>query len=197
MKSNINETYDNPFEEINSINLKGINDKINKQKLYKENKIEANDRKSSEINENSLTNQNSLPVFKKMKSKNFNTNPFTYFYVKNVSKKKQRYFESDSNNKKSNLENSLKFQYKCEHPGCNKTFKTMKLKLNRHDITNNECRLDIVTLLNLISKTRNILKRNKKKFKNSRIKTLKKLYKKSIIGLPHYEYVINILGRSY
>ena len=90
-----------------------------------------------------------------------------------------------------------KFKYKCEHPGCNKTFKTKKLKLNRHDVSNNECRLDIVSLLNLIQKTRDILNLYKKKSINSRIKTLKKFYKKCIIGLPHYEYAINILSSFY
>ena len=38
-----------------------------------------------------------------------------------------------------------KYKYKCEHPGCRKSFRTLKLKLNRHDFSDYECKKDTIT----------------------------------------------------
>ena len=86
-----------------------------------------------------------------------------------------------------------KYKYKCEHPGCTKTFKTLKLKLNRHDLSNSNCKKDTLTLFYMIKNTKDIIKRIKRKNK-ARIRRFKKLYKKCIFILPHKEYAINIVG---
>ena len=86
-----------------------------------------------------------------------------------------------------------KYKYKCEHPGCKKTFKTLKLKLNRHDISDCHCKKDIILLLYMISNTKNIIKKMKRK-NNIRISRVKKLYKKCIFSLRHKDYAINIAG---
>ena len=196
-----------PFNESNEAKVNNI-----KQRIFKdENPITC--RKGSDICENSNTNQNSFSLLRKIndKSKNLkffvfdsthlNTNDGNRSYInlsrfKTVSKKKQRYFETDFSSIKNTLEEDRKFLYKCEHPGCSQTFRTKKLKLNRHDLSDPECKIDIITLLNLVKKTGDILKLKGKKTKSFRIRKLKKMYKKSIIGLPHYEYAINILGRK-
>ena len=89
-----------------------------------------------------------------------------------------------------------KYKYKCEHPGCNKTFKTMKLKLNRHDLSNGDCKMDTIALLYMINDIKKLLKKGKGKF-NTRINRLKRLYKKCIFSLPHKEYAINIVGNNF
>ena len=197
-----------PSNDLNDADVHNV-----KQRIFKDENQENTvvNKKESEICENTYTNQNSFSLLKKINEKPKNLKFFVFnnkqlnandgssinlSYVKTVTKKKQRYFESDFLNKKNTHEGAKKFKYKCEHPGCTQTFKTKKLKLNRHDSSNPECRIDIITLLHLIKKAGDILNLKEKNGKNFRIKRLKKIYKKSIIGLPHYEYAINILGNK-
>jgi hypothetical protein len=165
-------------------------------------------------NENDLTNQNS-GIFYKIHKKKINkfrkklkflvlTNQkqsLSQSYNSNKNKNKKKYI---NNNDISNTiilkelrEKNLikKYKYKCEHPGCKKTFKTFKLKLNRHDISDCNCKKDTITLLYMINKVKKLLKKEKKK-NNTRINRLKKLYKKCIYNLPHKDYAINIAGNN-
>ena len=95
--------------------------------------------------------------------------------------------------KEKNIFNQYK--YKCEHPGYNKTFRTLKLKLNKHDLSECNCKMDTITLLYMINDVKKLLKKRNGK-SNARINNLKKLYKKCIFSLPHKEYAINIVGNN-
>ena len=165
-------------------------------------------------NENDLTNQNS-GIFYKIHKKKINkfrkklkflvlTNQkqsSSQSYNSNKNKNKKKYINNNdiSNTiilKELREKNLIKiYKYKCEHPGCKKTFKTFKLKLNRHDISDCNCKKDTITLLYMINKVKKLLKKEKKK-NNTRINRLKKLYKKCIYSLPHKDYAINIAGND-
>ena len=90
---------------------------------------------------------------------------------------------------------SKNYKYKCEHPGCTKTFRTMKLKLNRHDLSESNCKKDTIILLYMINDVKKSLKIEKRK-NNARINRLKKIYKKCILDLAHRDYAINIAGNN-
>ena len=90
---------------------------------------------------------------------------------------------------------SKNYKYKCEHPGCTKTFRTMKLKLNRHDLSESNCKKDTIILLYMINDVKKLLKIEKRK-NNARINRLKKIYKKCILDLAHRDYAINIAGNN-
>ena len=90
---------------------------------------------------------------------------------------------------------SKNYKYKCEHPGCTKTFRTMKLKLNRHDLSESNCKKDTIILLYMINDVKKLLKLEKRK-NNARINRLKKIYKKCILDLAHRDYAINIAGNN-
>ena len=90
---------------------------------------------------------------------------------------------------------SKNYKYKCEHPGCTKTFRTMKLKLNRHDLSESNCKKDTIILLYMINDVKKLLKIEKRK-NNARINRLKKIYKKCILNLAHRDYAINIAGNN-
>jgi len=90
---------------------------------------------------------------------------------------------------------SKNYKYKCEHPGCTKTFRTMKLKLNRHDLSESNCKKDTIILLYMINDVKKLLKIEKRK-NNARINRLKKIYKKCILNLAHRDYAINITGNN-
>ena len=210
MKSSFNElSGTNFFEQLNPTNeLNDANGNNIKQRIFKDENPIIN-KKETENCENIFTNQNSFTLLKKNNeiekkpkffvydNKQLSMNDgksFSFSFAKTVTKKRQRYFDTDCSNIKISKDGSKKFKYKCEHPGCTQTFKTKKLKLNRHDLSNPECKVDFITLLHLVKKTGDILGLKEKKSKNFRIKKLKKLFKKSFVGLPHYEYAINILG---
>ena len=90
---------------------------------------------------------------------------------------------------------SKNYKYKCEHPGCTKTFRTMKLKLNRHDLSECNCKKDTIILLYMINDVKKLLRLEKRK-NNTRINRLKKIYKKCILNLAHRDYAINIAGNN-
>ena len=85
-------------------------------------------------------------------------------------------------------------KYKCEHPGCNIRFRTMKLKIYRHDMNNTECKLDMVYMLQMIYEVKKILKRNIARKNKTKYKSLRSLYKKCIKSIPHKDYFVNIVG---
>ena len=179
------------------------------EKEFEKNEIE---------NENELTNQNS-GIYYKIQKRKINKIKKIKFLVlpnhkktlnssKSKIKAKKRYIDINENldkNKETQIKNKSKnlnekilinmYKYKCEHPGCGKTFKTLKLKLNRHDISDNACKNDTISLIYMIKDVKNLIKKIKRKSK-TRIGRLKKLYKKCIFILPHKEYVINIAGNN-
>lgn len=106
-------------------------------------------------------------------------------------------YESNSNSSSISSqdnkdENTKKF--KCEHPGCNIRFRTMKLKVNRHDINDEECKIDTVYILKLVSEVKKILNKKNARKNKTKYNRLKNLYKKCIKCMPHKEYFINIVG---
>ena len=174
------------------------------EKIIQKNEVENG-------NENELTNQNSCSFYKSHKRKTNRFRKKIKFLVfnskKSLSESKKIYKIVDNKenfNNKSNIFISKelnekiinkKYKYKCEHPGCKKAFKTLKLKLNRHDLSNCHCKKDTIIMLYMINSTKSIIKEIKRK-KNSRINRLKKLYKKCIFNLPHKDYAINIAGTN-
>lgn len=92
---------------------------------------------------------------------------------------------------------------KCEHPGCNKYYKTFQLKLFDHDKESKECKEDIITLLNMINKAKKIIKkiikRNENKIKNKKKRINEKLItnkflRSMLYNFPHKNYASLILG---
>ena len=71
----------------------------------------------------------------------------------------------------------------------------MKLKLNRHDLSESNCKKDTIILLYMINDVKKLLKIEKRK-NNARINRLKKIYKKCILNLAHTDYAINIAGNN-
>ena len=152
-------------------------------------------------NENELTNQNSGIFY------NIHKKKFAKFHKKirflvlpnqkhNFKKDKNEKYLSISDVQKFNEKNNVKkYKYKCEHPGCKKSFKTHKLKLNRHDLCELDCKKDTITLLYMINNVKKLL-RIKKRKNITRINRLKKHYKKCIINLAHKDYAINIAGNN-
>lgn len=159
----------------------------------------------SEKNENEITNQNS-GIFNKIKKRKINKmRKKLKFLIIEEQKKSKALSQVEKENKKSfdipdiNLKELFekniikKYKYKCEHSGCTKTFRTLKLKLNRHDLSDSNCKKDTITLLYLVSNVKKLLKREKRK-NSTRINRLQKLYKKCMYNLPHRDYAINIAG---
>lgn len=176
-----------------------------------DNSNEKNMIKNEIENENDLTNQNSGIFFnmcekrinkirKKIKFSVITNNSHILKNKPNSKKIKEGEIKDKNNNyfiwEELDEKNKInKYKYKCEHPGCRKTFKTLKLKLNRHDISDCNCKKDTICLLYMINSTKKLLLSKKKK-KRVRMKRLTKLYKKCIFSLPHKEYAINIIGND-
>ena len=161
------------------------------------------DNEQSEKNENELTNQNS-GIFNKIQNRKINKMrkklKFLILEEKKQSKdltqmEKENGKNSEVPDLKELFEKNIikKYKYKCEHSGCTKTFRTLKLKLNRHDLSDINCKKDTITLLYMVNNVKKLLKREKRK-NSTRINRLQKLYKKCIYSLPHKDYAINIAG---
>ena len=151
-------------------------------------------------NESELTNQNSSNLNKytnKKRTKFTKKIKFLIKIKKNHKKSKSHQNKHIESPKimKDFMEKYLhkRFKYKCEHPGCDKTFKTLKLKLNRHDIDESCCKSDTITLLYVIEKMKEIIS-SKDNLNESRMNNL---YKKCIYNIPHRIYAINIAGKSF
>ena len=188
-------------------NISYKSDDYNNEKIIDKNENE---------NENELTNQNSGIFYKTYKRK-FNKfkKKIKFLVLSNQDKaktskkiKNKRYEDvSGKENEKNNQISkniskeiyekiiNIKAKYKCEHPGCRKSFRTLKLKVNRHDFSNYECKKDTITLLHMIKNTKGIINKLKRK-SNIRINRIKKDYKKCIYILPHKDYAINIAGEN-
>ena len=198
------------FDDCN-YNINYNCDDYNNEKILEKNENE---------NENELTNQNSGIFYKFHKKKINKFKKRIKFLVlsnqkkaKTSSKIKNKRYENvagkeneEKNNQISNKNISKeiyekiintrdKYKYKCEHPGCRKSFRTLKLKLNRHDFSDYECKKDTITLLYMIKNTKSIINKLKRK-NNTRINRIKKYYKKCIFILPHKDYAINIAGEN-
>ena len=163
------------------------------------------DKEQSEKDENELTNQNS-GIFNKIQNRKINKIKkklkFLILEEKKQSKdltqmekENGKISETPDINLKELFEKNIikKYKYKCEHSGCTKTFRTLKLKLNRHDLSDINCKKDTITLLYMVNNVKKLLKREKRK-NSTRINRLQKLYKKCIYSLPHKDYAINIAG---
>ena len=163
------------------------------------------DQEQSEKNENELTNQNS-GIFNKIQNRKINKIKkklkFLILEEKKQSKdltqmekENGKISETPDINLKELFEKNIikKYKYKCEHSGCTKTFRTLKLKLNRHDLSDINCKKDTITLLYMVNNVKKLLKREKRK-NSTRINRLQKLYEKCIYSLPHKDYAINIAG---
>jgi len=157
------------------------------------------DNECSEKNENELTNQNS-GIFNRIKNRKINKMRKKLKFLILEEKKQSKVLthlekEKDTDTLKELFEKNInkKYKYKCEHSGCTKTFRTLKLKLNRHDLSDIDCKKDTITLLYLVNNVKKLLKREKRK-NSTRINRLQKLYKKCIYSLPHKDYAINIAG---
>ena len=178
--------------------------------------------KNENENENALTNQNSGTFNKKyrkiinkarkkinflvltnqkqssIQSQSQNSSKHNNIEKCNIFKNKRNKNNGVSNTltlKELNEKNIIKvYKYKCEHPGCRKSFKTLKLKLNRHDISNCDCKKDSIALIYMIRNVKKLLKKGK--INNARINKLTKIYKKCIYSLPHKDYAINIAGND-
>ena len=163
------------------------------------------DKEQSEKDENELTNQNS-GIFNKIQNRKINKIKkklkFLILEEKKQSKdltqmekENGKISETPDINLKELFEKNIikKYKYKCEHSGCIKTFRTLKLKLNRHDLSDINCKKDTITLLYMVNNVKKLLKREKRK-NSTRINRLQKLYKKCIYSLPHKDYAINIAG---
>jgi hypothetical protein len=161
------------------------------------------DNEQSEKNENELTNQNS-GIFNKIQNRKINKMRKKLKFLILEEKKQTKALtrmekeigkNSDVPDLKELFEKNIikKYKYKCEHSGCTKTFRTLKLKLNRHDLSDINCKKDTITLLYMVNNVKKLLKREKRK-NSTRINRLQKLYKKCIYSLPHRDYAINIAG---
>ena len=163
------------------------------------------DQEQSEKDENELTNQNS-GIFNKIKNRKINKirKKLKFLILEEKKQSKVLTQKEKENGKASNtpdftlkelFEKNIikKYKYKCEHSGCTKTFRTLKLKLNRHDLSDINCKKDTITLLYMVNNVKKLLKREKRK-NSTRINRLQKLYKKCIYSLPHKDYAINIAG---
>ena len=152
------------------------------------------DNEQSEKNENELTNQNS-GIFNKIQNRKINKMrkklKFLILEEKKQTKaltrmEKENGKNSDVPDLKELFEKNIikKYKYKCEHSGCTKTFRTLKLKLNRHDLSDINCKKDTITLLYMVNNVKKLLKREKRK-NSTRINRLQKLYRNFIFSLPH------------
>ncbi len=163
----------------------------------------------SEKNENEFTNQNS-GTFNKIQNRKINKmrKKLKFLILEDQKQSKvvtQLEKEKEEESGKASDTQSIilkelfeknlikKYKYRCEHSGCTKTFRTLKLKLNRHDLSDSNCKKDTITLLYMVKNVKNLLKRKKRK-NSTRINRLQKLYKKCIYSLPHRDYAINIAG---
>lgn len=98
---------------------------------------------------------------------------------------------------KVNSGKELKKKYKCEHPGCNARFRTLKLKIIRHDIKNCQCKLDTIYVLQMISEIKKIINKKNVKKNKTRYNRLKNLYIKCVNLIPHKDYFVNIVGKKF
>ena len=152
-------------------------------------------------NENELTNQNS-GIFYNIHKKNLRKfhKKLRFLVLPNQnnnhkSDKIEKYVSISEVQKFNEKNNAKKYKFKCEHPGCKKSFRTFKLKLNRHDLSECDCKKDTIALLYMINNVKQLL-RIKKRKNMTRINRLKKYYKKCIYSLEHKDYAINIAGND-
>ena len=158
-------------------------------------------------NENELTYQNSGIFYNIHKRKINKFRKKLKFLILRNQKKSDNKVNKDNKEKNEAITDTVilkkfndksiskNYKYKCEHPGCTKTFRTMKLKLNRHDLSESNCKKDTIILLYMINDVKKLLKIEKRK-NNARINRLKKIYKKCILNLAHRDYAINIAGNN-
>ena len=196
----IQETNQNiPIITYGDYNLNcNSNEKISEKKEIKEIENE---------NENELTFQNSGIFYNIHKKKINKFRKKLKFLILRNQKKSDNKVNKDNKEKNEAISDTVilkkfneksickKYKYKCEHPGCTKTFRTMKLKLNRHDLSESNCKKDTIILLYMINDVKKLLKIEKRK-NNARINRLKKIYKKCILNLAHRDYAINIAGNN-
>ena len=158
-------------------------------------------------NENELTYQNSGIFYNIHKKKINKFRKKLKFLILRNQKKSDNKVNKDNKEKNEAISDTVilkkfndksiskNYKYKCEHPGCTKTFRTLKLKLNRHDLSESNCKKDTIILLYMINDVKKLLRLEKRK-NNTRINRLKKIYKKCIFNLAHRDYAINIAGNN-
>ena len=168
---------------------------------YNPNEKIAEKKEIENENENELTNQNS-GIFYNIHKKNLRKfhKKLRFLVLPNQnnnhkSDKIEKYVSISDIQKFNEKINVKKYKFKCEHPGCKKSFRTFKLKLNRHDLSECDCKKDTIALLYMINNVKQLL-RIKKRKNMTRINRLKKYYKKCIYSLEHKDYAINIAGND-
>lgn len=107
--------------------------------------------------------------------------------------------EEKINNNHRNMFLVTKFGYdkkkqiaRCEHPGCDKTFRTMRIKVYEHDKRIKICRTDTIILLKLINHSRKILKKINRK-KKEKIKEYDNIIRQYVNKIQHKSYATHIL----
>lgn len=191
------------FGEISGRLLTEGNENYEKDKNYKNENVESSD--NNALNEQyffkkSINNlhQESMNKLKNLK----------YIQNKEISSKKivnneknlsieNNYSSLNQNSDTTQEGNEIKYKYKCEHPGCRNTFKTKKLKTNRHDFSDKLCKDDTLLLLNTIKEVVSIIVENQNlKLKMKRKRKYRKYFKQCVNDIPHSDYSIHILGKD-
>ena len=87
-------------------------------------------------------------------------------------------------------------KYKCTHPTCDYSYKTLKQLLNHHYKMISECQIDSVQLLKLIYNSKLILLKLIEKYKNNKEK-FQKLYEDTAHNISLTNYFESITGLNF
>ena len=90
--------------------------------------------------------------------------------------------------------NGIKRKLKCNHDGCEGTFKTKKQLIFHHYKMNPQCQNDTITILKMIYYTKNLLKKNNLE-KNK--KKFEELYKETMKNISLDEHIETIVGYNF
>ena len=183
--NNNNYTKNNSDEKISQLNFNN-NYEISKNEIIKDNIKEKDDNKK---NKKILFN---IENYFEESYEEYNNN---YPKIKNNKIIKNNLFNCYQKKKKRRKKNEIK-KYKCVHPNCEYSYKTLKQLQNHHYKMISECQLDSVQILKLIYKTKlmliNLIKDNKKKKE-----FFAKLYEQNINNISLSNYSEFITGSHF
>ena len=215
-KENINKNNvlnNNKFSQLSYQFSNIINDELIKKKkstsiVLRKNSFH-NDKNINKIEKNEIKNkENYINVNEEEKIEdNNNKNKKIFFNIENYYEDED-YSNNNTNNgnkklfncylkkKKKRKKISKVNEYKCNHPKCEFSYKTLKQLQNHHFKMTQECQMDSVQIIKLIHDTKNILK-NIIKHNNKKIEKYEKLYDNFVNKISLKNYFEFIAGTHF
>ena len=187
--SNLNSEIKNKLisYEINDNFEKKNSDKIKKIHI-KENNINDVKNETKNENNNNISQNKTKKIFFNIESYSDEKEDDTiYQNVSNNKNDPNNLFNCFSKKKRKRKKINEIYKYKCSHPKCEYSYKTIKQLQNHHYKMTQECQLDSIEIIKMIKNSKNLLKNIIENNKNKREK-FEKLYDDFVnkISLKNY-----------